>query len=284
MQKPIVSVVTGTYNRLEFLQATIDTVRQELKSVPHETIVVDGGSDDGTIEWLTKQKDIIAIVQHNRGEWQGKPIERQSWGYFMNLGFRAASAKYICMLSDDCLVVPGAIKNGIQCLDEHLAAGEKIGALAFYWRNWPEQKKYWVGLTYENTMHVNHGMYVRAAMQAIDFIDADDYFFYHADSDICMRLAQADYKTIDSPASFIEHYSDANTEVRTTNMEHQQKDWATYTGRWGKLKAPKQDWIEVTFDDHALTAEKYWRKMLPKTTESEYRSKSKFNWKVWIKS
>src|SRR3990167_6740272 len=97
-KKPIVSAVIGTYNRIDFLKPAIETVRLELKNIPHEIIVVDGGSTDGTIDWLVKQKDIIGIIHHNRGKWQGKEIERKSWGVFMNLGFRAASAKYICML------------------------------------------------------------------------------------------------------------------------------------------------------------------------------------------
>src|ERR1043166_1154904 len=113
-KKPLVSVVIGTYNRIDFLKPTMETVRAELSDSRHEIIVVDGGSDDGTIKWLVEQKDIISIIQHNRGEWNGKPIERQSWGYFMNLGFRAASSRYICMLSDACLVIPGAIKNGLK--------------------------------------------------------------------------------------------------------------------------------------------------------------------------
>lgn len=260
MQEPIVSVVTGTYNRLEFLQATIDTVRKELAQTPHEIIVVDGGSTDGTIPWLVEQKDIISIIQHNRGEWHGKPIERRSWGYFMNLGFRAASAKYICMLSDDCLVVPGAIQNGIQTASKALATGTKLGAVAFYWRNWPEQQDYWVGLTFGSKLFVNHGLYVADALKTIDYIDADNYFFYHADGDLCLRLWEAGFKCIESPNSFIEHFSDANIEVRVSNLEKQQQDWTTYTNRWGKLGDPTQDWLEKPFTDRHKTAQKHWNK------------------------
>jgi len=88
--KPIVSVVIGSLNRREFIEATIDSIRAELTMHEREIIVVDGGSDDGTVEWLLSQKDVITIVQHNRGVWNDEPIERKSWGYFMNLGFRAA--------------------------------------------------------------------------------------------------------------------------------------------------------------------------------------------------
>ena len=85
--------------------------------------MVDGGSTDDSLKWLVGQKDVITIVQHNRGEWNGRPIERKSWGYFMNLAFRAASGKFICMLSDNCLVVPGAIACGLEVFDAALGAG-----------------------------------------------------------------------------------------------------------------------------------------------------------------
>jgi glycosyltransferase involved in cell wall biosynthesis len=155
-----VSVVIGTYNRKRFLKKTIETLRDELDSAPFksEMIVVDGGSTDGTLNWLKKQKDIITIIQHNRGKWHGKQIERRSWGYFMNLGFKCAQGKYICMLSDDCLVVPGAIVNGYHLFEKELEKGNNVGAVAFYWRNWPEMENYWIGYTLGGKLFVNHGM------------------------------------------------------------------------------------------------------------------------------
>ncbi len=257
--RPAVSVVIGSYNRLPYLKQTIASVRAELQNTEHEIIVIDGSSSDGTGQWLLLQKDIITIVQHNRGEWQGKPIRRRSWGYFMNLGFKAAEGKYICMLSDDCLVIPGAITNGIKLFDKQLRAGVKLGAMAFYFRNWPEQSFYWVGLAFGDRMFVNHGLYLRTALDEIGYIDEDSYSFYHADGDLGLRLWEAGYSCIDSPDSHIEHYSDANTAVRASNSTQQKKDWATYEGRWKKLGLPKNDWLEQDFDDPTKTATHYWR-------------------------
>lgn len=107
MKKPGVSIVLGSYNRKKFLQLTIENVREEITHAdfPCEIIVVDGGSTDNTISWLISQKDIVTIIQHNRGTWKGKKIQRRSWGYFMNLGFKCAQYKYICMLGSGALTV-----------------------------------------------------------------------------------------------------------------------------------------------------------------------------------
>jgi GT2 family glycosyltransferase len=97
-------------------------------------------------------------------------------------------------------------------------------------------------------------------LEEVGFIDSDNYFFYHADGDLCLRMADIGYRCIDSPESYIEHFSEANTEVRASNLERQQKDWAAYKSRWESLGAPEQDWMEKDFDDHSKTAKKYWVK------------------------
>ena len=252
------SVVIGTYNRLPYLRATLESVRDELDDVAHETVVVDGGSSDGTLRWLARQKDVVSVIQHNRGTWRRKPIERRSWGGFMNLGFRAARGELICMLSDDCLVVPGAIRNGIEELERRTASGDNVGAVAFYWRDWPVEDDYRVGLTYGDRMFVNHGLFTRVALEAVGYVDEDAFAFYHADGDLALRMAEAGFVCVDSPRSFVEHYLDAAPAVRAGNLATQQRDWATYRQRWEQLGEAPEPWRRQAFSDPAQTARRYW--------------------------
>lgn len=230
--KPIVSVILGSYNRIQFLPLTIDSIRRELADVTHEIIVVDGGSDDGSLSWLVQQKDIITIVQHNRGEWNGVPIKRRSWGYFMNLAFKAAQGKFVCMLSDDCLVVPGAIKNGITYFEDLLHQEKKVGALAFFWRDWSNAENYHVGCTLGERLYVNHGMFLSSALRDVDYIDEETFFFYNGDGDLCLKLWQKGYEVLESPDSYIEHYPHANLDVRKTNYDRFKHDLKNYLNKW----------------------------------------------------
>lgn len=241
MNRSGLSVVLGSFNRLKFLKYTIQSIRNELKDAkfPYEIIVIDGGSDDGSLEWILKQKDIITIVQHNRGTWKGQPIERRSWGYFMNLGFKSAQGKFICMLSDDCLIIPGAIKNGYSFIEKELSKGVNAGAVAFYWRNWPEFVKY-VVFKFYGLININHGLFLREALEKVDFIDEDNFMFYAGDVDLSFKLHNAGYQLLISENSFIEHYMHANNKTRVKNLNSFESDNSNFIKKW-KAIYPEMD-------------------------------------------
>jgi GT2 family glycosyltransferase len=232
MARPTVSIVMATYQRLPFLKAAIASIRASDLHVPYEIIVVDGGSKDGSLEWLALQEDILTILHHNR-EVRGNTIaRRRSWGYFVNLGFKCAQGLYICMLSDDTVVYPDTIANGVSEFDRKLAQGRRLGGLAFYWRSWPEESQYRVCRTIGARPMVNHGLFLRNAIEQVGWIEEDLYSFYHADSDLCLKLWHAGFEIAACEAALVEHYERADVQLREGNMASFESDWEQLKARW----------------------------------------------------
>lgn len=111
---PIISIVSGTYNRLPLLQKMIESARASLpRGIPYEIILVDGGSTDGTIEWCLSQPD-IQLIQH--GELRG------AINAFTE-GAQAARGKLTCLLNDDVEVVGDSLLRAIVHLENNAACG-----------------------------------------------------------------------------------------------------------------------------------------------------------------
>jgi|GEM_PF-3357054 len=232
-QKPLVSIVMGAYNRLEFLKLAIESAREETKNIPHEILVVDGGSDDGSLEWLMTQKDVVTIVQHNRGEFDGKPVQRRSWGYFMNLVFKSAQAPYVLMMSDDTIFHAGAIQNGLDFIIDQQALGKKIGAVPFYFHDIeldpPHEYKI---LSLFNQPLLNHGIYLREPFKEVDYADEDNFLFYGSDSDICLKLLHAGYEVLPCPTALMLHCPNHPTRFMTTSNDKWVHDATALITKW----------------------------------------------------
>lgn len=109
---PLVSIVTPSYNQSEFIEETIQSVvRQQYPNIEH--IVVDGNSDDGTIEILEKYDGQI--------RWLSEPDNGQSDA--INKGFEMARGDVIGWInSDDVLFDTGVIERVVEYFREHDAS------------------------------------------------------------------------------------------------------------------------------------------------------------------
>ena len=98
-----VSVVVVTYNALPWLEQCLDSVRG------HETIVVDHGSSDGTLDLVRDRfPEARVLEQENRGLGAG-------W----NRGMHAASGRYFLLLNADAWVLGDAVERLAAFADEH---------------------------------------------------------------------------------------------------------------------------------------------------------------------
>ena len=118
------SVVIPTFNRLEYLPATLASVRAQ-RFADFETIVVDDGSTDGTREYLAAQTDIRVVHQTNLGA-----------GVARNAGVAVATGQYIAFLDSDDLWFPWTLET----IASALAAGSPAVIAGHYGEFWNESE------------------------------------------------------------------------------------------------------------------------------------------------
>ena len=97
---PKISVITPSYNQGRFVEKNIRSVlEQGYQSLEH--IIIDGGSQDNSLEVIKKFQDQIAY-------WKSEPDSGQSAA--INKGFRQATGDIFCWLNSDDYFEPGALQ------------------------------------------------------------------------------------------------------------------------------------------------------------------------------
>lgn len=116
MYKPLVSVVIATYNREQFLNFAVDSIlAQTLQDF--ELLIVDDASTDGTADLLAERAlndKRIRILRTNANS--GCNIAR-------NLAFKHVRGKYVLLLDDDDVAMPGRMEKTVARLDAEPALG-----------------------------------------------------------------------------------------------------------------------------------------------------------------
>ena len=100
MSEPLFSIVTPALNCARYLPRNLASVRSQ--GLPPEEIehwVIDGGSKDGTVEFLEQQSDLKFISEKDRGLSDA-----------VNKGLRRATGQWIIWLNADDELAPGALK------------------------------------------------------------------------------------------------------------------------------------------------------------------------------
>jgi len=109
-----VSAIIPTFNRLEKLKNAIRSLQRQTSPVESlEIIVVDDGSTDGTLDWLTKAASELQNLRVLTQEHAGPAVAR-------NLAARAAEGAVLLFIGDDILASE-------QLVETHLGVFEKMG-------------------------------------------------------------------------------------------------------------------------------------------------------------
>jgi glycosyltransferase involved in cell wall biosynthesis len=112
---PRISIVTPVLDRLAMLREAVESVRRQ--DVPvFEHIIVDGGSRDGTRDWVEAQPDLTYLPPPDSGVYDA-----------MNKGIFAARGDVIGLLNSDDLYEPDALAAAVAGFAAHPRAAVVAG-------------------------------------------------------------------------------------------------------------------------------------------------------------
>ena len=222
-----VSIVVVTYNALPWIERCLESVRG------HETIVVDHGSTDGTLELVRERfPEATLVEQENKGLGGGS-----------NAGMRLATGDYYLLLNSDAWALGDAVDRLAAFADEHSRAavvGPKLlnpdGSLQRSVRGFPTLWRlateyfflrklaprsralnafYGGGFAYDEPREAEFLMGAcllvrREAADTVGLFD-EDFFMFSEETDWCYRFRQAGWKVLFTPNAEFVHVGGAST-------------------------------------------------------------------------
>ena len=115
---PDISIVIPSFNQAEFLPATLKSVLTQKNRPPLEVIIADGGSTDGTLDYLNSIDDPAVT-------WTSEPDRGQA--HAINKGLAKATGRIIAWLNSDDTYEPDALRNVVEAFDSNPHAAWLVG-------------------------------------------------------------------------------------------------------------------------------------------------------------
>lgn len=218
----MISIVTGTLDRIELLKKVIENTVE--KSDKLELVLVDGGSTDGTIEYIKSLNNPqIKLIEVG---------ERSSYPHFMNLGVRNAKYDWIAQWNDDILLI-----NEWDDVFQLLEDGNE--AYIFDWTRGDLQN-------YENKTFnerwiyfydcMNFGIYSKNIFKEIGLYD-NAFKYYECDHDMATRCVFLKRKIVNAHNIKV---LEINTEKRCFPESNDRRLWEQNRSMYMKGEIPER--------------------------------------------
>ncbi len=192
---------------------------------------MDGGSTDGTREWLKRQKDLRVILESERA---GAVIA-------FNKGFRAATGTYVMWLNDDAYPLPGSVEAALTTLERPDL--RDVGMVAFY-HNWHNERNVLDRILHEGESYelchvrgypyANFGLLRRLLLEKVGFAD-ERYYFFGFDPDLSLKIQlQEGLKVVGCRKALI-HHDEHHDERKVADLIPGREDNEKLFAKWKQL-------------------------------------------------
>lgn len=202
------SVVLGTYNRLDQLRRCIDSIVRET-STPTRVYVTDAGSTDGTIDYLqsiASDRIIPVLVGQKLG---------QAKAY--NDVFTRLDTPYVCWLSDDNEVINHGLDTAVRILESDPA----IGMVALKTRDKQGPfvgAPYIGGISAAGILNVNQGVLPTALLQRIGGF-SEEFRDYGIDPALTAEVLKTGHKVVYTKVHALNHYRNWSEDPKSENYQ-----------------------------------------------------------------
>lgn len=237
-----VSIIVVNYNTREITLACLDSVYRETRDVGFEIILVDNGSEDGSVPAIRERFPQVSLIDAGRN---------LGFARANNLAAQQARGRYLCLLNSDTVVLDNAIGELVRFADRHPQAGA-IGGRTFFPDMSLNPNSCWAAPTLWSTFCQAVGLasllpssrifnteamggWDRSTTRRVEIVSGcfmlmavglwaqlggfdTSFFMYGEDAELCIRVRQLGYSCLICPTARIVHYGGASERVRADSL------------------------------------------------------------------
>lgn len=204
------SVILVNYNGVQYLEACLDSIQENLNGINFEIVLIDNNSQDDSCLFLKKNYPNVQLIESK---------ENNGFGKGNNLAVQQAKGEYLLLLNVDTV-----LQDQLKVAFDYLKRHKEIGALGI--NMWNGNKEYlqaagkfpnmvnlfWMkkafqfhkdfvsGKFSEETYEVDWltGSFILMPKDVFKLIEGfdEDYFLYVEDVDFCKKIADCGYKRV----------------------------------------------------------------------------------------